>query len=542
MTPPLDLTLYLVTDRGLLPSTLTVEESVRAAIAGGATIVQLREKSLETSEFVSLARRLLPLCRAASVPLLINDRVDVALAANADGVHIGQDDIPLDDARKLLGASKIVGVTVESVEQALAVVRSGLADYVGTSAVFPTSTKVHPRGVKPLGVAGVAEILTAVRKEAPHFPVVTIGGISADNVTQLLSDVRTAANGESLDGVAVVSAIVASADPETASKSLRAAITASASIRPPAALPVAAPTSPSAALLARVAAAFGRVRATRPLVHNITNYVVMNDSANIILHLGASPLMAHSPSEMDALLAIDSSLVINIGTLSDPWIDGMHRAAAAANRNRKPVVMDPVGAGATPYRIETCTNLLTRHRFDVVKGNAGEIAALHKALGVTAAGSDGDAPVSRGVDSEGEFANAAAVAKSLALHLAALHPTSAEVGTGRAPVVAISGKVDHVSDGTLTVSCHNGDAMLGGITGTGCGTAALVGCFAPVLLPDDPPVVAAVGGILAMGIAAQKAVKSGRVKGPASFKVALFDEVAALTVEDFLSLGRITVA
>ncbi|KAJ3096563.1 hypothetical protein HDU97_005764 [Phlyctochytrium planicorne] len=507
--PKLDLSLYLVTDQGLLPEGVSMETSVKEAIAGGVTIVQLREKTLETNAFVQKALKLKEICAASGITFLINDRIDVALAVDADGVHIGQDDLPVAEARRLLGPNKIIGITVETVDQAVKAIKSGV-DYIGTSAVFYTATKVRTRPVLPLGVDGVSEILKAAR-EISSLPVVTIGGINKTNVKSLLADVE-AASSLRLSGIAVVSAIIADKDPKSASAELRSLI--SDHIASPAPTKALSPTSTE--FLNKVVKAFTKVKEMRPLVHNITNFVVMNDNANIILHLGGSPLMAHAPEEMEDLLTIDSSLVINIGTLNEKWIQGMHEAAKQANLKNKPIVLDPVGAGATKYRMKTTLDLLTQHKITIVKGNAGEIGSIFGS----------DAVKSRGVDSEGDLSNANVVAKELASRL----------GT----TVAISGPVDYLSDGKRVVTLSNGNDWLGKITGTGCSTTALIGCFAAV---ESDPLVAAAAGILVMGIAAEKAVSPRygglTVNGPATFKTALFDAVYNLTASDILHMAKV---
>ncbi|KAJ3213788.1 hypothetical protein HDU67_002445 [Dinochytrium kinnereticum] len=515
MSEKLDLSLYLVTDQGLLPDGVSLEDSVRSAIEGGVTIVQLREKKLATNEFVKVAAKIKEICSASSVPFLINDRIDIALAVDADGVHIGQEDLTVAEARQLLGFSKIIGVTVETVDQAIRAIKAG-ADYIGTSAVFATQTKIHTRGVVPMGPSGVSNILLEARKIS-NIPVITIGGINETNVVKLLTEVTDAAGGKQLSGIAVVSAIIAKKDAKAASQELKKLI-APLVLKAEAVGPSPLLSSASVEFLHKVVNAFKLIKEKRPLVHNITNYVVMNDNANVILHLGGSPLMAHAPQEMEDLLNIDNALVINIGTLSDAWIEGMHKAAEAANQKNKPIIVDPVGAGATKYRMSTTLDLLTKHKVTIVKGNAGEIGSIFGS----------DAVKSRGVDSEGDLSNATVVAKELATRL----------GT----TVAISGKTDYISDGKTTVTCDNGNEWLGRITGTGCCTTALVGCFAAV---ESDPVVAAVGGILVMGIAAQKAVAgiSGglRVDGPASFKTALFDAIYNLEANDIIRMARINV-
>lgn len=196
--------LYAVTDRAWV-GRQTLPEQVEAALKGGATCVQLREKELDGAAFLEEARTLAALCRRYGVPLIINDNVEVALASGADGVHVGQDDLTVEQVRRLAGDRLIVGVSAHSVEQALAA-QAGGADYLGVGAVFATATKsdahVLPRET-------LAEICRAV-----DIPVVAIGGISADNLLQLA--------GTGVDGVALVSAIFSAPDIEGQCRRLRA--------------------------------------------------------------------------------------------------------------------------------------------------------------------------------------------------------------------------------------------------------------------------------------------------------------------------------
>jgi thiamine-phosphate pyrophosphorylase len=197
-------TLNLVTDR-TLAGARALSEIVAEAIAGGVTLVQLREKQASTREFLEVATRLRRLTRQTATTLLINDRVDIALAVDADGVHVGQDDLPAELARELLGPERILGVTAGTVELVRAAQRAG-ADYVGCNAVFATPTKSDTGA--PLGLDGLRRLVAG-----SPLPVIAIGGINADNVAEV------AATGAS--GIAVVSAIVAAEDPRTAAKRLR---------------------------------------------------------------------------------------------------------------------------------------------------------------------------------------------------------------------------------------------------------------------------------------------------------------------------------
>ena len=205
----IDYSLYLVTDRALARGR-PLADVVRAAVAGGVTCVQLREKEISAREFAAAARELLALLRPLGVPLIVNDRIDVALAAGADGVHVGQQDLSVADARRLGPPGWIVGVSAESVADAARAERDG-ADYVGASPVFATPTKTDH--APPLGLDGLRALRAATK-----LPLVAIGGLHVGNARETI---RAGA-----DGLAVVSAIVAADDPRAAAAELRREIAA----------------------------------------------------------------------------------------------------------------------------------------------------------------------------------------------------------------------------------------------------------------------------------------------------------------------------
>lgn len=198
-----DLCLYAVTDRSWLGSARLYDQ-VEKALKGGATMIQLREKNLEKEELIQEAREIGRLCRQYGVPFLINDQVEIARLVDADGVHVGQNDASPEEARKILGKGKIIGVTARTLEQAVKAQEEG-ADYLGVGAVFPTSTK---KDTSPVTREQLKEICSTV-----SIPVVAIGGINEENIQKL--------SGCGLAGVAVVSAIFAKADIEQASRNLR---------------------------------------------------------------------------------------------------------------------------------------------------------------------------------------------------------------------------------------------------------------------------------------------------------------------------------
>src|ERR687885_456802 len=239
------------------------------------------------------------------------------------------------------------------------------------------------------------------------------------------------------------------------------------------------------------------LRERKPLVHQITNYVVMNETANATLALGALPVMAHAREEVEEMVALAGALVLNIGTLSPHWVDAMLLAGRVANERGVPVVLDPVGAGATRYRTETAQRILDEVRVTVLRANPGEVANLV-----------GRAVEVRGVESmeRGDEELARAAARGLGL------------------VASVTGAVDHVSDGERSVSIANGHELLAAVTGTGCMSSALTGCF--LAAKPEEPLAAAAEALVAFGVAGEDAAQVAR--GPGSFHVGLYDALAAL--------------
>jgi hydroxyethylthiazole kinase len=251
------------------------------------------------------------------------------------------------------------------------------------------------------------------------------------------------------------------------------------------------------------------LRERKPLVHQITNYVVMNETANATLALGALPVMAHAREEVEEMVRLAGALVLNIGTLSPPWVEAMLLAGRAANDAGAPVVLDPVGAGATRYRTETAKRILEEVDVAVLRGNAGEVATL---VGV-------DAEV-RGVESIGAGGDPAELARRAASSLGV--------------VASVTGPVDHVSDGERVTRIENGHPLLAQVTGTGCMSSAMTGCFLAVAEPFD----AAVEALVAFGVAGEDAAREA--KGPGSFHVVLYDALAALDPESLDGRARVS--
>ena len=251
----------------------------------------------------------------------------------------------------------------------------------------------------------------------------------------------------------------------------------------------------------RLASALGAVRAKSPLVHNITNYVAMNNSANALLAIGASPVMAHWTDEMEEMTAIAGALVINIGTLDKEWIEGMFAAGRAARRRGVPIVLDPVGAGATSQRTATALRLIEECKPTVIRGNGSEIMALVNA----------DIK-SKGVDSSASSHDALSAAKTLARNTGA--------------VVVISGATDYITDGTTIHTVEGGDPIMTSVTGLGCTSTALVGAFLAV---ERDAMVAATSAMAVMSLAGERAASYS--KGSGSMQMNFLDELYNLTPE-----------
>ncbi|MCX6684603.1 MAG: hydroxyethylthiazole kinase [Methanoregula sp.] len=256
---------------------------------------------------------------------------------------------------------------------------------------------------------------------------------------------------------------------------------------------------------------FTRLREKRPLVHHITNYVTVNDCANITISAGASPVMADAHEEVCEMVTFAGALVLNIGTLNRGQIESMILAGGMANDRKIPVILDPVGAGATRFRTDTALRLLDELKVTILKGNAGEIGVL--------AGAEAQV---RGVDSYGVTGDLVKIAQHFAKRAGM--------------TVVVSGATDIVTDGRRILLVENGHPMMGSISGTGCMAASVTGAFAAV---TDDPVMASAAALAAFGIAGEKAAAGAR--GPYSFKTTLFDEMAALMPEDLASGARIRI-
>ncbi len=251
------------------------------------------------------------------------------------------------------------------------------------------------------------------------------------------------------------------------------------------------------------------VRAKSPLIHNITNYVVMNNTANALLAIGASPVMIHAEEEVEDIAAIASALVINIGTMSPPWVRGMFKAFAKAVSKGVPVVIDPVGAGATPYRTQTIRELIGAGRPSIIRGNASEIMALTD-----------DRLTTKGVDSTA----ASNEALQAAQYISEKHQCT----------VCVSGAVDYIIDGARMLKIANGHPLMTKVTGLGCTASALCGAFAAV---EKDAMMAAAKAMSVMGIAGEMAASLSA--GPGSLQMHFLDILYRLSQSDIA--GRLKI-
>ncbi len=251
------------------------------------------------------------------------------------------------------------------------------------------------------------------------------------------------------------------------------------------------------------------VRSKSPLIHNITNFVVMNLTANALLAVGASPVMVHAADEVEQMTGLSNALVINLGTISPDWSGAMRLAVTRAGQAGVPWVIDPVGVGALGYRTAVATDLIRRGPA-VIRGNASEILALASAGGAAA----------KGVDSAHESAAALDAAGDLARRLGS--------------TVAVTGRIDYVTDGRRMIAIANGHPLMARVTGLGCTATALIGAFLAV---EPDAVTAAAHALAVLGIAGEAAAE--HAAGPGSLQVGLLDMLHSLDRDTIARRGRL---
>lgn len=254
----------------------------------------------------------------------------------------------------------------------------------------------------------------------------------------------------------------------------------------------------------RIKDLFQQVKDKEPLVHHITNAVTINDCANVTLAIGGTPVMATGIEEVADMARLAQALVINFGTIDDQMYEAMLRAGAAANEQGIPVIFDPVGVGATPFRTNRAKHYLENVKVSIVRGNASEVYALMGGIGKTRGVDAGEIPIEK---------------EQLAV----------DAAKNLSAITVISGQVDVVSDGKDLLQIDNGDIWLTRITGTGCMTASLIGCFAGV---TDDWLLAAVAGMSTMSLAGELAKeKLEKSEGLGSYRVKLMDEISLMNGE-----------
>ena len=251
------------------------------------------------------------------------------------------------------------------------------------------------------------------------------------------------------------------------------------------------------------------IREKAPVVHNITNYVVMNNTANALLALGASPVMAHAEEEVEEMVNIAQALVINIGTLSERWIYSMFKAAHQAKKKGIPVILDPVGAGATSYRTQTARELIDNESPTIIRGNASEIMALTD-----------DKAKTKGVDSAVSSDNAIAIAQKLSEKYNC--------------IICVSGATDYIIEGKQIIKVMNGHPLMTKVTGLGCTATALCGAFAVV---ENNYFVATAKAMAVMGIAGEMAAEVA--VGPGSMQMHFLDNLYRLSEDNITQYLKI---
>ncbi|KAF2638500.1 TMP-TENI-domain-containing protein [Massarina eburnea CBS 473.64] len=509
MAMQVDYSLYLVTDSTeAILGKRNLVDVVELAILGGVTIVQYRDKTSDTGTLIKTAKALHAKCKAHNVPLVINDRIDVAQAIDCEGVHLGQDDTPISTARKILGLTKIIGATVSSIEEARIAVELG-ADYLGIGTLYATNTKKNTKEI--IGVNGIRRILRYLDEsgeKARGTKTVCIGGVNGSNAQrimhQLYAPSPTKREPKTIDGVAVVSAIIAPSDPRAAASDLKSLVTTPPPFARHALSPSSIATSTSPLLTALKA-----VHQEHPISHNMTNLVVQNFAANVALCIGASPIMSNNGLEAPDLAKLGGGLVINMGTATPDALKNHRQAIQAYNAVGSPVILDPVGAGATSARKDALQFLMESGYFDLIKGNESEILAVARASGLRI---NLEARQQRGVDS-GTSSLTPSQKASLVQHIALRERT----------VVLLTGATDILSNGHTTLAISNGHAFLGMITGSGCTVGTTLSAY--LAANREGKFEAALAGLCHYEIAAEDAAKREDVKGPGTFVPAFLDEL-----------------
>lgn len=479
----IDYSLYLVTNNGLIPKGLDIYQQVERALQNGASVVQLREKELDTGDFIKRAEKIHELTQKYNVPLIINDRVDVAIAINAEGVHIGQTDMDPVLVRKMIGDDKILGLSTKNEQELQNVFDSDvLIDYVGIGAVFATTTKDINR--PPLGIDGVRNLLKLIKENKPELKSVLIGGLNKHNIASTLSKCHY--DGFNTNGVAVVSCIMGQYD-----AGLEARET-----------------------LSSINVGFGKFKPTKlsgktekAVVHFITNSVATNISANVCIAIGGSPIMSEHSGEFSEFTAFPNvGLVLNTGTPDEKKIQMYKAAVKIYNANMRPIVYDPVGCGASTIRRQLMNELLSLGHFRVIKGNLAEISAV--------AGIDGSSMVGVESNMKLDMDKAVECFRKLALQ--------------RRSIIVMTGEVDIIVDGITpndipkVAAVSGGHPLMADITASGCALGGVIARYVSAV-PFFSSFEATVEAVALYKEAGFRAAQISR--GPGSFMFNFLDEL-----------------
>ncbi|PWN35118.1 hydroxyethylthiazole kinase [Meira miltonrushii] len=540
----IDYSLYLVTGRELLPPGKDYYESLEESLKDGhVTVVQLREKNIDSGEFLEIAEKSLKICDKYRVPMLINDNLSVALALpERVGLHIGQTDIPVQQARKILGPNRHLGLSVHNVEQAEAAVDLDIVDYVGVGPVYGTKSKAGIEEKDVLGPRGASRILQALEKVPKRLPCVLIGGLNEKTAAGTLFGAVCDSNWP--DGIAVISAIVAHPTPSVPAANLAKIVKSFKKAFDSHAKEFGAGEPPFTSYdiekntINKIAELLRFHRASQygpPLIQTLTSHVSSTLSANIALAFSSSPIMSHQEAEAEDLGKVTGAVVLNIGTIGDEARRGMRAVGGAANRGGKPVVLDPVGVGASSFRKGVVEEIMNHTQITLLKGNAAELSAISGLEDIQ----------SRGVDSgSGTLKDPVNLVVSMACKEKCL--------------VLLTGKEDYLSNGQHAVKVSNGHELLGRITGSGCALGVVVAAsmaaacnftkhnklptthLGSFMVHSDTNwlFIGALMGVLSMNIASELAAERSDVKGSGTFIPALIDELAAMTPEKIVERAK----
>ncbi len=451
---------------------------VQRMFNAGVKIVQLRVKNTDNALVESEVSKSQQLAVKYGAKLIVNDHWQLAIQYGVYGIHLGQADIGQANLKAILAAESRLGISANSLSE-VAIAQAYQPSYIGVGPVFFSKNKPSK---KPIGLGPLFQIVKVSR-----YPIVALGGITLENVKQLQQiGVRS---------VAMISAILDSSDPENTIRKFMRKFD-SAYIIPR------SQSTQSALIIKSIVEDLNKIRLNKPLIHNITNFVVMQQTANALLALGASPIMAHAEEELEDLSKIINALVINIGTLNANWINSMKIAMQFAKQCNKPIIFDPVGVGATTYRTQTAKSLLTEINPTVIRGNASEIMALADAKAST-----------QGVDSIHSTEQAISSAKVLANRYNC--------------VVVVSGQRDYIVDTEKVIFVDNGVAMMAKVTGMGCTATAILAAFCAV---QDDAFKASQYAMSIMGISGELASKN--TSAPGSFQTSFTDALSEISAQD----------